>query len=65
MLVRIYVDADKTTFGVTDNDFRVIYFLIGRYRIITVYLGRQPGTVRTDKAYHRNLKMVLKVALGS
>jgi hypothetical protein len=32
-------EEDKTVFGVTDNDFRVIHFQLVSTGIITVYLG--------------------------
>jgi hypothetical protein len=44
--------------------FRVIYFLIGQYRIIAVYLGEDNPELSELKAYSRNLKMVLKDCVG-
>jgi hypothetical protein len=51
-------EEDKTVFGVTDADFRVIHFPIGQYRISTVlFRGRRPGSLsELDRAYLQKFK---------
>jgi hypothetical protein len=59
-------EEDKTVFGVTDADFRVIHFPIGQYGISTVlFRGRRPGSLsELDRAYLQKFKGGFKDCAG-
>jgi hypothetical protein len=54
-------EEDKTVFGVTDADFKVIHFQLVSTGISTVlFRGRRPGSNSIELIY-KSLKVVLKL----